>query len=67
MSRIQYHFRKAKKKTLFPERNQCVPNPCKNGGNCYDDEDNYKCTCVRGYTGYNCEGKCVIRIIAVSA
>ncbi|CAB4014138.1 neurogenic locus notch homolog 1-like, partial [Paramuricea clavata] len=44
-----------------PERNQCIPNPCKNGGNCYDDEDNYKCTCVRGYTGYNCEeiSKCL--------
>lgn len=41
---------------LSTEQNQCVPNPCKNGGNCYDEGDNYKCTCIRGYTGYNCEG-----------
>eukprot|EP00795_Rhopilema_esculentum_P003736 gene3736-15011_t len=33
--------------------------PCQNGGTCQDTCDNkgYKCTCVPGYTGFNCESK----------
>ena len=34
--------------------NDCSPNPCQNGGICTDEVNNYKCSCVAGYTGYNC-------------
>ena len=33
--------------------------PCKNGANCQDSINGYKCSCVNGYRGTNCE----IRII----
>ena len=34
---------------------QCISNPCLNGANCTDAYNNYKCTCIAGYTGRNCE------------
>jgi len=37
---------------------KCNNNPCRNGGNCIDiDENNYKCMCPQGYNGSNCEIK----------
>ena len=33
----------------------CMPNPCENGGNCTDGINGYNCTCAPGYTGVNCE------------
>ena len=33
----------------------CMPNPCENGGNCTDGINEYNCTCAPGYTGVNCE------------
>ena len=32
----------------------CSPNPCQNGGSCIDEVDSYKCECVEGYFGENC-------------
>jgi hypothetical protein len=29
--------------------------PCKNGGQCYDIDDSYMCSCNTGFTGYDCE------------
>ena len=37
------------------EIDECSSNPCKNGGTCTDLGDHYNCTCIAGYTGYNCE------------
>ena len=35
---------------------KCSNNPCRNGGNCVDiDENNYSCVCPQGYSGPNCE------------
>ena len=34
--------------------NDCMPNPCENGGNCTAGVA-YSCTCIPGYTGTNCE------------
>ena len=35
---------------------KCINNPCRNGGNCIDiDENNYSCVCPQGYSGPSCE------------
>ena len=38
----------------FQDIDDCSPNPCQNGGTCSDEVNNYTCSCVAGYTGYNC-------------
>ncbi|KAK3739937.1 hypothetical protein QZH41_015978, partial [Actinostola sp. cb2023] len=35
--------------------NECVSSPCANGGSCEDQVNGYKCACVTGYEGKNCE------------
>lgn len=36
--------------------NDCLSNPCENGGNCFDRPNNYTCYCQHtGYEGINCE------------
>eukprot|EP00795_Rhopilema_esculentum_P007212 gene7212-12892_t len=35
--------------------NQCSSHPCTNGGGCIDVITGYKCNCIEGYTGKNCE------------
>ena len=43
----------------FTDINECAPDPCQNGGNCFDQINNYTCKCLLGYTGKNCEvGEC---------
>ena len=44
-------------KTFFPDLNMCIPNPCKNGGQCLGYAGGYKCLCPAGYKGNNCDGK----------
>ncbi|KAH0630819.1 hypothetical protein JD844_004076 [Phrynosoma platyrhinos] len=39
----------------FQDGDQCVSNPCQNGGRCEDDVSNYICWCPAGYEGRNCE------------
>ncbi len=34
--------------------NDCLPNPCKNGGSCIDAINNYTCSCPIGFTDRNC-------------
>ena len=33
----------------------CRGTPCENDGTCIEDEDDYTCTCVPGFTGRNCQ------------
>jgi len=35
--------------------NECLSNPCQNGGQCRDQVGTYKCQCAPGFLGRNCE------------
>ena len=35
--------------------NDCLNNPCKNGGTCTDGVNKYSCRCVPGFTDTNCQ------------
>ena len=39
------------------DRNECLDNPCLNGGSCLnkDNTERYKCQCTAGFSGANCE------------
>ena len=39
----------------LPSDIDCSKNPCKNGGTCIDTFQGYKCKCIPGYNGTNCE------------
>ncbi|XP_063169805.1 coagulation factor IX-like [Candoia aspera] len=41
--------------TVYIDGDQCESNPCKNGGRCKDDTNDYVCWCPGGYEGKNCE------------
>ncbi|CAD5119952.1 DgyrCDS8533 [Dimorphilus gyrociliatus] len=38
----------------------CDPNPCKNGGVCFERTGSYECSCTVGWTGKNCDRSCSI-------
>ena len=40
---------------IKPDINECISNPCQNGGNCTDGVNGYTCTCELGYEGLSCE------------
>ena len=37
-----------------PDIDECVPNPCENGGSCSDGISDYTCSCADGFEGKNC-------------
>ena len=39
---------------LFPDVDDCLYNPCMNGGTCIDNPGSYTCRCPSGWTGVNC-------------
>ena len=43
---------------LFAAEKKCEPNPCQNSGVCRElvEEEDYKCECLHGYRGKDCEG-----------
>ena len=44
--------------------NECGSSPCQNGATCNDQVNKYRCTCVAGYAGTNCQtSKLTIDII----
>lgn len=34
---------------------ECLSNPCQNGGMCHDHANGYTCSCLPGYLGIYCE------------
>ena len=34
---------------------ECVGDPCLNSGNCSNTPGSYKCECIKGFEGKNCE------------
>ncbi|XP_066271846.1 fibropellin-1-like [Branchiostoma lanceolatum] len=38
-----------------PASNECLSNPCRNGGNCVDGRYSYTCTCTAAWSGLHCE------------
>lgn len=38
----------------FSEHNECLNNPCENGGTCFNTPGSYYCSCKTGWTGSNC-------------
>ena len=42
-------------KFLPLDNNDCSPNPCQNGGRCFDRVNDFRCQCRRGYSGKRCE------------
>lgn len=40
---------------------KCEPNPCQNSGVCREliEDEDYKCECLHGYRGKDCEGELI--------
>lgn len=47
---------------LSPEKDLCIPNPCKNEGRCDAHGLRVTCYCALGYKGKHCEGNIVLRM-----
>ena len=39
---------------LFPDIDECSPDPCQNGATCVDGDNMFTCWCPLGYTGHTC-------------
>ncbi len=40
---------------FISDLNECTPDPCQNGATCVDELFDYRCMCVDGYDGVNCQ------------
>ncbi|XP_014909733.1 coagulation factor X-like [Poecilia latipinna] len=40
---------------VYVDGDACLSTPCANGGRCTDTIGSYKCFCMEGYKGFNCE------------
>ena len=45
---------------IYVERRVCFANPCKNGGECVEDDSRYPCACPIGYSPPYCRGKHIL-------
>lgn len=37
------------------DMDECLSNPCQNGGTCQDGASSYTCVCPQGYKGMRCD------------
>ena len=45
---------------IIADKDVCAPNHCQNGGSCIDAVNGYKCICIDGHIGDNCQtGMCM--------
>lgn len=52
---------------LFSDIDECHSGPCQNAGYCKNLLNHYKCNCLPGYEGDNCEiGKCLSCLLFLS-
>lgn len=42
-------------RVCFADIDECESSPCENGATCVDQDNEYRCDCVDGYTGTECE------------
>ena len=49
----------------FSDTNDCVPDPCQNGGTCVDLVGSYRCDCKTGYSGTNCQTSAYLIFIII--
>ena len=47
----------------FSATNECLSNPCQNGGSCRDRIGSYICHCVEGFEGDTCEEGKINKIV----
>ena len=40
---------------IFTDFDDCVGDPCENGGTCQDGANSYTCECADGFEGDNCQ------------
>ena len=40
---------------VFPDIDECSSDPCAHGGTCRDGVNSFTCSCLEGYTGYDCD------------
>ncbi|XP_060563346.1 lactadherin-like [Ruditapes philippinarum] len=48
------------------EKDQCLSNPCMNGGTCTDDLGQFNCSCPLRYGGNKCQTVCDVNALGVS-
>ena len=51
---------------MIIDGNECSPNPCLNGGTCFDEFSSYRCTCTSDYIGSDCETRLYRGILKVT-
>ena len=55
---------------MIIDGNECSPNPCLNGGLCFDELSSYQCRCTSDYVGTDCETRLhrgILKITVLSA
>ena len=40
---------------MISDIDECASGPCEHGGTCFDDINQYNCSCDPGWTGVHCE------------
>ncbi len=51
---------------IFPEINECLSQPCMNGGTCRDRVASYLCECEDGFSGQRCQTGNTLHISCLS-